>query len=148
MKKSLLTILMLFCISFSFAQFRNTTWGMSKKQVRDIEDSKFSGESTNFLDYSLDVEDLKCRLQYFFNDKDKLISINYTFSNTNSMDNQSNLFNRTCINIIDKYGEPSVRKDNYLGWNSKGFSINAFKDSYKNVIVIYSPPAPSQKDIL
>ena len=150
MKTQFLTILLLLISSLTFAQFRNTTWGMSKEQVRKIEESKLESDYGSNLIYYLDIEDMKCRLFYSFNDKNKLISILYRFSSP-AWDRYGNekqfAFEKIINNIVEKYGSSSNSENSFYSWDLKDFSIKASNVS-REIEVIYTPPAPSLKDIL
>jgi len=152
MKNQLLTILLLFVSTFTFAQFRNTTWGMSKEQVRKIEESKLESGYGSDLIYNFDIEDMKCRLVYSFNDKNKLISILYKFSSP-EWDRHGNktkiALEKMVANIVSKYGPSTYNNDNsYFSWSLKDFSIKASSVRNSEIEVLYTPPAPSLKDIL
>lgn len=119
---------------------------MSKNDVLKIENEKLNFDSNDELFYKFVVEDMDCSLVYSFNEKNQLISITYTFSNSGKRSSQ--IFVSTVKNITDKYGEPTESRDKYLSWDTDKFSIRAMDDGYRSAKVIYSPPAPSQKDIL
>jgi hypothetical protein len=152
MKSQLLTILLLFISTFTFAQFRNTTWGMSKEQVRKIEETKLESDYGSNLIYSFDIEDMKCRLFYTFNDKNKLISILYKFSSPewNMLGNNTKIaLEKMVANIVSKYGPSTYYNDkSFFSWNLKDFSIKATSVKNSEIEVLYTPPAPSLKDIL
>lgn len=145
MKILLITILTALSLVAN-AQFRNTTWGMSLNEVKKIETEKLFFDSRDALSYKFIVEDMECVLSYSFNDKDQLISITYTFSSAGKYDQQ--ILATTVKNITNKYGEPTESRDKYFAWNTDKFSIRAMGDGYRSAKVIYTPPAPSQKDIL
>jgi hypothetical protein len=152
MKTPLLTILLLFITSMTFAQFRNTTWGMSKEQVRKIEESKLESDYGSNLIYSFDIEDMKCRLFYTFNDKNKLISILYRFSSSewDRFGNNTKIaLEKMVSKIVSKYGPSTYYNDkSFFSWNLKDFSIKASIIKNSEIEVLYTPPAPSLKDIL
>ena len=136
----------------TFAQFRNTTWGMSKEQVRKIEESKLESDYGPKLIYNFDIEDMKCRLFYTFNDKNKLISISYYFSSAGWDRNGNNkkiALEKMVANIVSKYGPSTYYNDkSFFSWNLKDFSIKANSTNVSEIEVTYTPPAPSLKDIL
>jgi len=152
MKSQLLTILLLLISSMTFAQFRNTTWGMSKEQVRKIEETKLESDYGSNLIYSFDIEDMKCRLFYTFNDKNKLISILYRFSSSewDRFGNNTKIaLEKMVSKIVSKYGPSTYYNDkSFFSWNLKDFSIKATSVKNSEIEVLYTPPAPSLKDIL
>lgn len=156
MKKQLLTFFLLFVSSFTFAQFRNTTWGMDIDQIKKIEKEKLEREYDDKLMYEFLVEDFKVELSYLFNSEDQLTTIQYIFSSpirgTFINRNEYPIWDKTVKNIIIKYGEPTSKpSDKVYTWDLKDFSIKAVKGVYlnmENIEVIYTPPAPSLKDIL
>lgn len=46
--------------------FRNTTWGMSKKQVKAIETAKLLKENDNKIIYSTKIADMNAEIRYKF----------------------------------------------------------------------------------
>lgn len=156
MKTQLLTFFLLFVSSFTFAQFRNTTWGMSKEQVRKIEKEISSPYHGPRLIYVFNVDDLKVDLTYFFNENDQLQTIEYIFSSpiqrTFIVNGEYPIWEKTVRNIISKYGQPTGKpSDKVYTWDLKDFSIKAVKGVFfdiEKIEVIYTPPAPSLKDIL
>lgn len=136
----------------TFAQFRNTTWGMSKEQVRKIEESKLESDYGSNLIYNLDIEDMKCRLFYSFNDKNKLISILYKFTSPqwDRLGNSTKIaLEKIVANIVSKYGPSTYYNDkSFFSWSLKDFSIKASSVNNREIEVLYTPPAPSLKDIL
>jgi hypothetical protein len=156
MKSQLLTILLLLISSMTFAQFRNTTWGMSKEQVKKIEKEKLERDYDDKLKYEFLVEDFKVELSYLFNNDDQLQTIEYIFSSpiqhTFIVNGRYPIWDKTVGNIISKYGEPTGKpSEKVFTWDLKDFSIKAVKGVFfdiEKIEVIYTPPAPSLKDIL
>ena len=150
--KAILTVIGLLLSISSFSQFRNTTWGMTPAEVKNIETAKLSGEYKGDLTYSVNISDLKCELKYVFANN-KLNEIKYTFRTlVSEKSSQSGLWGKTVKNLVDKYGDPTIRdSEKVLIWTLSDFSITAVyqsSSSNEEVIVSYTPPSPSQKDIL
>jgi len=152
--KILLTIAAILYSTYSFAQFRNTTWGLSMENVKRIEDAKLIKVNIGDLTYDLNVSDLNCQLQYFFS-KTGLVEVRYTFTPLvidRTRFNQTAIWDKTCFNLTEKYGVPtSGAGAKFRTWDLKDFSIKATLDNSRIgeiVVVSYSPPAASQKDIL
>lgn len=154
MKKSLLTILMLFCISFSFAQFRTTTWGMTKERVRQVENLVKERDNFDIIEYIVPMDEMNCQLLYTFA-KNKLVEATYTFTPLKIYDNENiekYIWKRTVDNLNKKYGNPVKNDENQVIWDIKDFTIRAFNlddsDFKEKVTVTYYPPMKSQQSIL
>lgn len=154
--KSLLTTLLLFFVTISYGQFRNTTWGMSLEEVKSIEKAKLTiGYADDKLEYEFHVDDMDCTLTYNFSNEDQLIEIKYEFKPEPLTIGQTNnypIWKKTIKNIGTKYGEPTeILSEKVMKWDLENFSIKAYRGVYlggENIMVIYTPPSPSQKDIL
>jgi len=124
---------------------------MEPNKVKQIETAKLVREYGGDLTYRLNIDDAKCKLDYIFA-QNKLIEITYTFTPISgdfriSSKDKDNIWDKTINNIIDKYGEPSIKEPYKLFvWNLEDFSIRATLEN--GVQVSYTPPTPSQKDIL
>lgn len=148
--KNLIIIFLVFVTTSASAQFRNTTWGMSKEQVKKIEKEISSPYHGPKLFYTFNIDDLAVKLEYSFNNNDELKTITYSFVSA-SGSNDNHVWEKTINSIIEKYGEPSSKPNsNVYNWDLKNFSIKAISNERpdKVVNVIYTPPAPSLKDIL
>ena len=151
--KIFFTIVAFIYSSYSFAQFRNTTWGMNMESVKRIETAKIVTNFNGDLTYDVNISDFKCKLEYNFA-KDGLIEIQYTFTPLiidRTRLNQTNIWDKTISNIIEKYGPPTTENSKVKTWDLKNFSIKATFDNNRGseiVEVSYTPPALSQKDIL
>jgi len=150
--KTLLLSLLILLSTQAFAQFRNTTWGMSKEEVKKIEDSKPSYENANTLIYLLNLDDLKCMLEYKFSEVIELKSINYNYvyKNNKAVANEV-LLNRIAKQIEEKYNKPTSKPtNNTLIWDLKGFSIKAIgevgPENNQMVKVTYTPKILSLED--
>ena len=153
MKITLTTLALLFYLS-SFSQLRNTSWGMKAEDVKKIETSKLVREYNGDLTYFIDINDLKCEMEYIFS-KNNLVEIKYTFTpivKERTKENQTAVWVKTYKNIQDKYGDPTIRESEKLYiWSLKDFSIKAFHETsrYLEIVTVsYTPPSPTQKDIL
>lgn len=152
--KTILTWIFLSISLSSFSQLRNTEWGMNSEEVKKLESSKLIRESNGDLNYSVEINDLYCNLDYIFANN-KLIEIKYSFIpivQDRTSSNPSAIWVKTISNIREKYGEPTSRDNEKLYiWSLKDFSIKAANESRsanERVTVSYTPPSPSQKDIL
>lgn len=137
-----------------FSQLRNMNWGTPKDVVKRIESAKLLNDYNGDLTYHLNVSDLNCQLQYFFS-KTGLVEVRYTFTPLvidRTRFNQTATWDKTCFNLTEKYGMPtSGAGAKFRTWDLKDFSIKATLDNSRMgeiVVVSYSPPAASQKDIL
>ena len=153
--KSITLIFLLFISFKSYSQFRNTTWGMNIDEVKKIEQSKLSNsQKPNSLTYTIDVAEAKCDLIYLFKD-DQLTKIQYNFRNFD-LDREivnefSQLWRTTISNLKSKYGNNFTENKGVIVWQNPNFTIKAYTyDPYisKMVIVEYTPPISSQKDLL
>lgn len=150
--KNILILFLVFTAQLSYAQFRNTTWGMSKEEVKKIEASKLIFEQEN-LTYELSLNDSKGILIYEFPNK-KLAKITYVF--TPFVQNSDDRYDRTLLkktinNIVSKYGNPSDTTNGVKVWKLENFFIrieSADVGREEEVKVIYSPNTLSQIDIL
>lgn len=88
--------------------FRNTTWGMSKQEVKDSEDAELGTEDDDILLYSYKLDGLDCFLFYSFID-DKLFKSGYMINeeHTNPTDYISD-FKKLKDSLISKYGNPVI----------------------------------------
>ena len=77
--KIVFTLLTLLFSLSSIAQLRNTSWGMKAEEVKKTEDSKLVREFKGDLTYSIDIDELKCEVDYIFA-KNKLVEIKYNFN--------------------------------------------------------------------
>ncbi len=69
----------------SFAgDFRDADWGMSKQQVRAIEDGEPIGESDRTLAYQVTLAGLSCIGVFAFNNDDELYAGSYEFNETHT----------------------------------------------------------------
>lgn len=131
----------------------NLTWGMNMESVKRIETSKIVNNFNGVLTYEVNISDFRCELEYNFA-KDGLIKIKYTFTPfiiDRTRPNQTTIWEKTISNIIEKYGPPTTENSKVKTWDLKDFSIKATLDNNRVgeiVEVSYTPPAPSQKDIL
>lgn len=156
MKTLLITLILSISLSSAYTQFRNTTWGMSKEQVMKIEKEKLEHDYNNKLVYQFLVEDFNAELSYNFNNDDQLQTIEYIFRSpiqrTFIVNGKYPIWDKTVRNIISKYGQPTGKpSDKVYTWDLKDFSIKAVKGVFfdtEKIEVIYTPPAPSLKDIL
>ncbi len=153
MKIALSTLLLLFSLS-SFSQLRNTSWGMKAEEVKKIETSKLVREYNGDLTYSLDITDLNCEMEYIFA-KNKLVEIKYIFTSVvkeRTKENQTAVWVKTYKNIQQKYGDPTIRDNEKLYiWSLNDFSIKASHETSRYLeteTVSYTPPSPTQKDVL
>lgn len=152
--KIVFTLLTLLFSLSSFAQLRNTSWGMKAQEVKNIETSKLIFEIQGDLTYDIDIDDLNCELKYVFANN-KLIEIRYSFRpivQERSIVNPTAVWEKTIKNIKEKYGLPTNRNnDNLYIWSLKDFTIkasNISRSANEQVFVSYTPPLPTQKDIL
>lgn len=152
-----ITLILLLFISFnSYSQFRNTTWGMDIDEVKKIEKAEILNSiESNSLNYKVQTAEAKCKLVYEFVEN-KLIKIKYEFSNIDNnseiiLNERSKLWVSTITNLKNKYGEIHSQNKNVIVWQSPKYTIRAFIfEPYdrKQVIVEYTPPIASQKDLL
>src|SRR5690606_3648732 len=147
----LLALILLFALPAS-AQFRNTTWGMSVNQVKSIEKSKLISDYNGDLKYQVELGDVECQLRYTFAN-DKLIEIPYIISqpinscSTTRSQSIPTVWKSTLDDLIKKDGVPvNETGEDYLLWSLENVSIRARVD--REVKVSYTPPTPTQLDIL
>lgn len=136
MKKALLTILGLLIvlpIYQTFAKesdFRNARWGMTKTEVKQLENSILRFENDNSLFYNgVRIKYLEFELLYRFTNN-KLTSAYYSSitEHTNKNDYISDYKTLKTL-LTQKYGEPIEDKvvwkdDLYKGDNEEGFAVS------------------------
>lgn len=156
MKNLLITLILSISFTSAYSQFRNTTWGMSREEVKQIEKAEAtpSERNSNKLTYSIITAQFKCVLIYDFEDN-KLKSIEYVFSNLDydreATHERSELWLTTVANLESKYGKPYSNNKGSAIWQNDNYTIRAYTyDPYtsKKVKVEYTPPLVNQKDIL
>lgn len=88
--------------------FKNVKWGMSKEEVRKLEESSVYYEEENFLIYNMKTEGLIAATRYEFNSEDQLIKVINLFLNkhVNKKDYLDD-FNKMKEKLTKKYGEPT-----------------------------------------
>lgn len=104
----------------SFGQFRDTKWGMSIHEVKEVEKAKiiFEASGGRGLIYETFVFGPNTQITYFFTKDDKLASANYEFNIDNYEDHQDYMdeFTRLKRTLCEKYGKPI---DDYLLYNDE-----------------------------
>ncbi|MGI9533967.1 MAG: hypothetical protein ACR2NW_03370 [Thermodesulfobacteriota bacterium] len=118
MKFLILPILLLMTsVSYS-GDFRNTSWGMAKEQVKETENIDIVEENTNSISYIETIVNYPALLVYKFQDN-KLIWGSYSFKQINDKDDE---YLEDFINfeeaISSKYGE-GKKLDRWNNSNSK-----------------------------
>jgi len=128
MKKKICLAILLLVSVFSFAQdFRNYSWGSSMIQVKSGERSNpILKIRDNQLFYDDKLAGSDCQVIYIFNDNNKLISGNYTFTrkypNPQLYLQDYDVFKTL---LIEKYGKPAKESEIW----SKNSSVTE-KDNY------------------
>lgn len=104
--------------------FRKTNWGMSKEQVKAIENKKSDGENDNILYYKVEISKDNFACFYYFLE-DKLYQAAYVFDgkHTNKNDYIDD-FKKFKEILIKKYGKPKTDK---VIWKN-----DLFKDEKQN----------------
>ncbi|MCD6098451.1 DUF3157 family protein [bacterium] len=110
--------------------FRKTTWGMGKIQVKKTEKGKIVEEDENLLAYQGTVGGLDCFILYIFAEG-KLVRAKYAFTETHSNKNDYiSDFNTLKETLTKKYGKPvkdsriwrnDLYEDDYQYW---GFAVS------------------------
>ncbi len=106
--------------------FRQTTWGMTKRQVKRKEKGKIVNESNEFIAYQGTISDLDCNIFYIFV-QNKLVQAQYVITKTHSNQNDYILDYDSLKEILTKkYGKPTeddtiwrndvFNKDNNQWW--------------------------------
>src|SRR5580765_3092081 len=130
MKKNICSVILLLLSLFSFAQstdFRNFNWGSSIVQVKSGERSNpILKIRDNQLFYDDKLAGSDCQVIYIFNDNNKLISGNYTFTrkypNPQLYLQDYDVFKNL---LTEKYGKPTKESEIW----SKNSSVTE-KDNY------------------
>jgi len=117
--------------------FRKTTWGMNKIQVKKTEKSKILMEDKDMLVYGGNVSGLDCIIIYTFIEG-KLVRGSYTFTKTHTNKNDYiSDYNDLKETLIKKYGKPikdthiwknDLFRNDYQQW---GFAISLGHLVYK-----------------
>ena len=88
--------------------FRKTNWGMSKEQVKAIEDKKPDFDEDTFVEYKVEISgnDFKCVYNFL---QDKLYSSKYIFNGTHTNKNDY-IYDYENLKeiLIKKYGKPKA----------------------------------------
>ncbi|MGJ1387686.1 hypothetical protein ACR782_15920 [Sphingobacterium spiritivorum] len=164
--KYFLTTILLFFFSVSFAQFRNTKWGMTESDVIKAEGLvKYKTEylsnekqknSHKSIVQNIIIDSAKVEIAYFFSNN-KLSGGMYTlkpYFNDNS-ESYVSLWNKEKDNLIKKYGgNYHIEGDSY-NWILQDQTIKAFYMDFQSVLfnykainVIYSDCQIKQADSL
>jgi len=124
MKKTILILTLLaFVITMTNAQFRKTTWGMNKGQVKQKETCTLLKEEPTLLTYSNTLNGMKNYTMYVFKNN-KLIQGKYSFHHKHSNKNDFITdYNELKDLLIKKYGTPIKNK---ITWHN-----NAHKNDPK-----------------
>jgi hypothetical protein len=115
-KKALVVCALLAVAGSSFAaEFRNTTWLMSKEEVVKSEPGLFVSElnvkGQQQIVFRALVNGLPATITYFL-ENDKLLSASYTFRR----DLDRAAFDAMKKNLVGRNGAPAFEKENLLGW--------------------------------
>lgn len=116
--------------------FRKTNWGMTKTEVKNIENDKVFLEEGNLLSYKGKVNDLNCLIIYIFAEN-SLVRARYVFNDNHTNDNDYiGDYNSLKSVLKQKYGAPvdsqqnwknDLYKDRMLDW---GMAIKVGHLSY------------------
>ena len=105
MKKLILTIVILFSGMLMQAQFRNTTWRMTKDEVKSTETVDVFEEDEELLMFETKLLGFKTLVMYYFEDG-VLFSAGYIFDNPHTHENDYiDEFNDLNEILSQKYGE-------------------------------------------
>lgn len=121
MKKTVVTVVILIITTFTVMSqdFRNSTWGMSKSQVKSTEKSTLVKETTDLLVYQTTLAGYKVYVGYIFSGN-KLTRSKYIVAephaNNNDYISEYNFFNGLLKN---KYGAPVEDK---IDWKTDLYS--------------------------
>jgi hypothetical protein len=114
---------MVFLFTYANSQIRNTTWGNSKAQVKQIEGKKPIAEKPESLLFIDEINGDKHAIHYEFIDN-RLISILYIYNEKHSNPNfYINKYNEYVDVLNDKY----VKDDEEIEWSN-----DLFKDESKS----------------
>jgi len=132
MKKLALIFLLFSTTTLLSAQtnFRNTTWGMSKQEVKSVENIELLKEIDNALVYKTEIAGFQCYVYYIFiNDQLSRAKYYLLESHTNMNDHISD-YKKLKKLLTKKYGSPVEseqiwRDDLYKGdYNDWGMAIS------------------------
>lgn len=132
---------------FGTFDFRKTSWGMTKDQVKASETEKLEKEDTDLLAYSGTVSSLNAFIIYVFVN-DKLVRTRYLFveEHTNENDYVSD-YKSINSALTEKYGKPKSDKEYWSNnlyktdYDRRGFAVSlghlkCFSDWSTNVTEI------------
>jgi hypothetical protein len=150
MKKIVLTVIVVIVATFTIMSqdFRKTTWGMSKSQVKSIESSGLVSETSELLVYQATLAHFEVQFGYIFSE-DKLTRAKYILTETHSNNNDYISDYNVLNNLLKKkYGEP-VEDEIYWKTDSSfkndksywGFSIS------QGELILYSIYRTSNTEI-
>lgn len=118
--------------------FRNTRWGMTRAEVKKVENAKFLTDD-KFLIYNTLLNNINTLIYYYFNENGLLYFAVYSLQPKHSNDNfHINDFNNLESLLIDKYGDPisndiiwdyDLFKDDPQYW---GFAVSKGYLSYRS----------------
>lgn len=154
--KFFLTTLLLLFFSLSFAQFRNTKWGMTKSDVIKAEgivkyktENLYSKKQKNIhksIVQNITIDSVRIEIAYLFSNG-KLSAGMCTFKPSFNDNSESylSLWNKAKDNLIEKYGGNYHLEGDSFNWILEGQTIKAcYTDfqlgifNYKAVTVIYT----------
>ena len=130
MKKVIsISFIPIFALTISYADnydFRNTKWGMSKEEVKNIEKADFFDEDDeyNLIAYQGEINNMECLIVYSFLENE-LIQAGYIIKEFHMDDNQYILDYESLKNLLTElHGEPVIDKESW--------SNDLFKDDPDN----------------
>lgn len=100
-------LILLLHTSLSYSQFRETEWGMTKKQVKAKENSTLRNETDDELTYDVEIANITAWLYYLFVDN-QLCGGGYNFLDKHTSDIQYiNDYYKIKDILIDKFDQPA-----------------------------------------
>lgn len=124
----------------AFAQFRNTTWGMSVEQVIEIEGDDFTAHEDSDPDreqlwYRRELLDFRATVIFTFN-SGELYSASYSLPDI--------AWHRTSTALEQRFGRPTTRHHREWSWNDSGTMIS-IRNDYRSTWIHYTDLARSRE---
>ena len=116
-------------LSFNFStlnaqnyNFRKSSWGDTKEQVKLNEKSELIQDANGLLIYNSVLEKLPCKIYFFFSPDNKLLQSKYVFT-TNYSDLNMFIqdFKKFKSLLNEKYGNPTIDEEQ---WNVQHYTAN------------------------
>lgn len=116
MKKIIVILSLCFLATYSFSQFRLSTWAMDKEKIKEIETAEFIGESENSITFKTNISHWDAWCIYYYHEgnlymAEYILDLDYENKNKYIED----YFEIKDI-IKEKYGQPE-KTDDYIWLN-------------------------------